>query len=419
MKARASGNSKRPTIWHIFEFERRFELSEDARSCRKTPLVYCREAVSTTDDDAKDYVLQLTALRRCDNHLELHGAFIALRNQAAGRSRAYRGYLLNGRREPAKLADISDWLGVPASQARKLLSKLESVGLIEKVPLPQWDLDKNEAPSQKPKGTDGDAAEGDSAADDGGAEGPPEISGNLQSPFKNGNRRERKGNGKEVEDGNGLKRKEKRNGKKEKAKAQTKAKPPSTPTAAPPPALPTEADARGPVGPARLNAPWGSDRHSEPTRLAQLMPSGVFARDSGPKASSHRRYTDRAYLFAAEIYTALDLYCGDREFAREMACFAARWTEAELAALPPPVETALWDQAVRHAAKVRRKKRAKKPGAVWCDIWTALLAKAKTGELASSSVKPNTGANGPSESPLRFRQRMGSEGPLSAFLKRP
>jgi hypothetical protein len=86
-------------------------------------------------------------------------------------------------------------------------------------------------------------------------------------------------------------------------------------------------------------------------------------------------------VFAAEIYTALELDCGDRELAREMACFASRWTEVELASLPPPAELALRDKAVRQAAKIRKKNRANKRGAVWCKIWGGLFSKAKSGEL--------------------------------------
>ncbi len=175
-------SGKRPKVWHIYEFADRFELSEDTRACRKGPLLFCREAVSNNDDDAKDYCLQLLALRRYDNHLELHGAFIALRNQAADRSRAYRGYLLNGKRAPAQIVDICDWLSVKTPEARKILKRLEAVGLIERVEMPEFDLSVNEKPGKSES---------------------PEKSGEVQSPLK------REGNG----NGKGKGKEKKKNGK--------------------------------------------------------------------------------------------------------------------------------------------------------------------------------------------------------------
>ena len=53
------------------------------------------------------------------------------------------------------------------------------------------------------------------------------------------------------------------------------------------------------------------------------------------------RYSDRANLFAAEIYLALGLHYGRTMAAREHGCFAARWTEAESAGLPPPMAAGL------------------------------------------------------------------------------
>jgi len=370
-------DARRPKVWHIYEFEHRFELAEDARVCRKGSLLYCREAVSNSDDAAKDYRLQLAALHRYGNHLELHGAFIALRNQHADRSRAYRGYLLNGRRQPAQIADVCDWLALKAPEARKILKRLEAVGLIERVELPEFDLSKNEKP---------------------GETGSPEKSGKVQSPLK----REGNGNGKG-------KRKGKKNGNgkdnsKPKPKASETAGPMSSPaqtpnggsecqgqppgpdqvqgiapseretaaspTAAPPsmPTMPTKADARGPVGAVAPKAPWRSQIGDELDRIGRVL--------AGTEPPVDRRYSDRAQEFAALIYQALGLAYGRVMRARELGTFAACWTKAERAGLPPPVAAKLWDEALTQAGKLRKKRKLKKPGAMFCRIWDSLLAKA-------------------------------------------
>ena len=118
--------------------------------------------------------------------------------------------------------------------------------------------------------------------------------------------------------------------------------------------------------------PAGSDLAAMERRLRGMEPE---------PPPSDEKYSDRAKLFAAEIYVALGMRYGPRMEARELGCFASRWTEAELAALPPPMEARLWDHAVRDAAKLRKRRKLHRPGAMFCDIWTALLSKAKAGTL--------------------------------------
>ncbi len=371
-------HSKRSKIWHIYEFDQRFELAEDTRVCRKGPLLYCREAVSNSDDSTKDYRLQLLALRRYENHLELYGAFIALRNQAADRSRAYRGYLLNGRRQPAAIGDICDWLGVRPQEVRKILKQLQAVGLIERVELPQFDVSKNERP---------------------GETGSPEKSGKVQSPLKREGNGNGKGKEKKKNNGNGKDNRKPKTTATEMPKGQAERQgqdlgtskdqggPPSkrettaSPTTTPPfvsmplPSMPTEADARGPVGAPAPKAPWRSDLESDLDRIGQVLLG------TGPPAPEgfEQRYSDRAKEFAARIYEDLGLAYGRTMMARELGTFAACWTRAERAGLPPPIAATLWDEAVTQAGKLRKKRRLKKPGAMFCRVWDGLLAKAGPG----------------------------------------
>ena len=379
---------KPPLGWHIYEFADRFELSEDSRLCRKGPLLFCREAVSPTDDGAKDYCLQLEALHRYDNHLELHGAFIALRNQAADRSRAYRGYLLNGKRRPATIADIADWLRVPTARCRAILKRLEAVGLIERVPLPAFDLSLNEKPSKSEI---------------------PGNSGEERRPYSNDKKeRKGKGNSKATANGNGKARGKKTNGRVKPAEPKAEAQGQDhqagqakgegvvqeqttrTPTTTPPkPSMPTVVDQGGPVGPSGPNPPPASltapGRPATPQGHCRADPSAMsdalaeierHLRGQPPPADGGR-YSDRAETFAGEIYLALGLNYGRLQAARERGCFAARWTEAETAGLAPSAADRLWNHALEKAKELAKKKRVKKPGSMFCTLWPIMLSQAR------------------------------------------
>jgi len=153
------------------------------------------------------------------------------------------------------------------------------------------------------------------------------------------------------------------------------AKPPSSPTPTPP-LLPTEADAQGVR---RSDVTEGLLGSEVMTRMATLDRQ-LRGLDPLPPAVS--QYSDRANLFASEMYLALGLQYGRTMAARERGCFAARWTEAERAGLPPPMADRLWEHAVQAATKLRKRRTLKKPGGMFCRIWAALLAKAKAGTLA-------------------------------------
>ena len=137
-------------IWHIFLFEERFELSEDFRGYRTTPLEFVREFVASgKDDKGIKYGIQIEALKRSPNRHVLRSVFVDLRDKAANRSRAYRGYLLNVKDQPASLKDIAGWVGLAPVECRRALKELDDIGLIEWVPVPVWDMSKNEKPAKK------------------------------------------------------------------------------------------------------------------------------------------------------------------------------------------------------------------------------------------------------------------------------
>ena len=79
-------------IWHIFRFGERFELPDDWRTLRKSPLLFTKDFVgSGNDDESISFVQQMQMLDGYDNHLMLKGAFGELKRITANRSRCSRG----------------------------------------------------------------------------------------------------------------------------------------------------------------------------------------------------------------------------------------------------------------------------------------------------------------------------------------
>jgi hypothetical protein len=87
--------------WHISRFQQRYELPDDVRFDRKSPLLFIKSFVgSGTDDESCSYFRQLMSLRAKPNWLLLRGAFAEIVNISANASKIYRGYLLDSNFQP-------------------------------------------------------------------------------------------------------------------------------------------------------------------------------------------------------------------------------------------------------------------------------------------------------------------------------
>jgi hypothetical protein len=110
-------NHRKLKIWHIYHFAERFELSGDVRYSPKKPLIYTKSYVgSGTDNESISYGHQLNAIRTSPNRVHLRSAFEELKEVAANRSRAYRGFLLDERLKPASIQRIAKWIGEDLKQ---------------------------------------------------------------------------------------------------------------------------------------------------------------------------------------------------------------------------------------------------------------------------------------------------------------
>ena len=364
-------NTRQLKVWHIFHFKERYELDSYDR---KNGLEFTREFVTaggSKSNEASQYTQQLDELRALteDRYYEVHGIFVALRSLTAPLERVYRGFLLDSRLGPMAEKTMARRLRLDVKRLRYALTSLAEVDLIERVPLPDFAAliaGEQEEKISEHSETVSNPSKGKKNGNGKGIKGKEKTNGKRNEE----QRPKRQGNGQ-------VKGKAEGKGQ-DKSKAIPQAETALSPTTAPPllPMLPTEADARGASRSSQTERPPGSDIAAELHVIEQRL-RGV----NSPESATERRYSDRAYLFAAEVYQALDLHYGRRMQERELGCFAARWSEVELAGLPPPTAETLWSCAIAEAFKLRKKRKLKKPGGMFCRIWASLLVKAKAGTL--------------------------------------
>lgn len=126
--------------WRIFQFRERFELPVDVRIARKSGLRYVRDFVGVAGgSEAIRYQRQLAALMD-GNGLEfycLYGAYRQLINLAAKWTTPYRGHLLHANTNPLTDAQIGQLLKISHQKMSRILRRLASVKLIEKVAWPR------------------------------------------------------------------------------------------------------------------------------------------------------------------------------------------------------------------------------------------------------------------------------------------
>ena len=146
-KAAKAKKAKTVKVWHIFRFEQRFEMSDKTTTCRKGPLIFVREYVGVgSDDESIGYKQQINILKQSPNRHVLRSVWDELREIAAIRSKRYRGYLLDESLKPMTDRRIAMLCGLELSACSNVLKELAAVGLIERVTLPAFDEDGDDAP---------------------------------------------------------------------------------------------------------------------------------------------------------------------------------------------------------------------------------------------------------------------------------
>lgn len=396
-------------VWRIFRFGERFELADDVRWCRINPLKYIRDYVgSGQDDEAIEYKKQIAMLRcQPDRHL-LQSVFFELREMAANMSRAYRGYLLDVNKQPSSNKDIGMLIGLSEKETTTVLKRLEQIGLIEKVPLPKFDLSQNEKPKNDGSGSEKKAAKkakksatgrkGQTGGKQGNGAGNPDNSSaheKKREPFKktktekvtkNGNGKS-KGKENVTEKGTKTKeptkreqaaiaemkmiaeklRKEQENRQKNRdAQEPSGGETSATPSSTPYPLYPTQSEAGG--GLPRRNTPGNTTGSVFDNSTARDDPGGGGYRHIIPAA----KFWDPTCLsFAYAICMAIELPTSQEPvwdhnigayatvWNQNMGAFASLWTNAQLVLRTPAKLETLWLRSIRAAEKLAGQRRRK------------------------------------------------------------
>lgn len=406
-----------PKVWRVFRFEERFELSDDVRYCRRTPLQYIREYVgSGQDDESIAYKQQLAILRSRPNRAELFLAFYEIRENAANRSRCYRGYLLDESFRPASEKKISLLLKLDYKVARRVLKELAEIGLIERVPVPDFDLDVNTPPPQK-------------SGNSGRARKKTNVPGNSRSSpgaFKKKEKEKEKKTATVIGKSESKKEKKTAIGKIEKekqaeaeaeaeGKAKTVPKGKIVPKTEAEPQAEAEAEAEGR---AEKESHTGTIAQQAPTATPPSVPTMPTVSDSGegadgimprdPPQSVFNRATSQPGVlrrsvagmrmlhdpagreYALKIYKAICVPYPESstEGIRELTSFASAWLHAKAAGLTPAELESLWHRTIKDAEVHGRKRKirpgvyTKSPEAVWWATFKSRLKKLKQDRIA-------------------------------------
>jgi hypothetical protein len=409
-KAAAKRKKAKKKVWHIFHFGQRYELPDDVRYCRVTALKYTMDFVSADDDEAISFQQQFDLLRSYKDCLAIKGAFRELKTMAANRSRCYRGYLLNEKLQPATTKRISQLLQVDEDMAAHYLEALEDVGLIERIPMPDFDESVN-----GPPGGDSDKTSGNSTEKPKrtyrrrGSTTKTSVSGRRRKAFnkvevekiENGKDKNKTNSENEKEDKNIKESKEQNQQQKEIRSSETKARPDLKARSGAKGAVCDHEGETVPHSTDSTDSTQSDGCHSLPADAAVgsvplatqsdggvRSSKGLNGSDGLPLSSNtdavKRVYDPACKEFAIEVYTLIGTpYAPDSlEAAQNLGCFAARWQEAQQAGIGIELLHQLWTAAMAGAKTLNAKRKRKvkftsSPEAVWVTNFRRKLAKLK------------------------------------------
>ena len=311
-------------VWHITDFRKLFELSDDLRKKRPGPLTFTKSPVTLTagskDPDIKLWERLQQLKSRPERHL-LRSVFEDLKSWAGLKTIRDRGYLITTEGRPATYEYIAAQLKLEGPEIKKAMTLLEEVGLLERLAAKSG-CGRTKAEPSGPVRTKTDTA------------------GRKRKPLKK--KSKVKGNGKDKSNSN-----IKRQGK---AKPNDRKVPPST---------------TQPFQP-QVSAKGGTlISFASPSKLKNPQLLGDIADKILP------RYNPHAKRFALEIYQALKLPWDPMSEMgrRELGCFASAWHRVDI-----PEADELWARAVTEARKIGKRRQNKKKGAVWIVVFKNLAA---------------------------------------------
>ena len=381
---------RRIFVYHITKFQERFELKDDVRFCREKPLEYLRFYVgSGRTDDAIAFKQQIVILKTSQNRPYLRSAFDDLMESAANWSRCYRGYILISAVPvvPATEGYIAHLIGFDIKRTRATLRELLQIGLVERVPLPEFDLSLNETPQKKTR-PDGPGC-GGSRVSRSGSRNCEKIGESFKKTENGNGKRKRKNN-----KNNNNPEPEKKASAKPTQPAGAKARQSMTEEQRQERKNRTVQQLRG-GDKVKGNHP-SPDRHPSETETETDKPTetdaGVGKQRTGCSSNpppsiidreidqflnnalggNQAYYSEEAKQFGAEIFRKLGVPYDPTspEGLSELCSFASLWDKAVEANLSPSVLSELWDSSIRDAEKIAKRrgktKFKKSLEATWC-----------------------------------------------------
>lgn len=373
---RQNGRGRAVKVWHISRFQQRYELPDDVRFDRKSPLLYVKSFCgSGSDDESCAYYRQLMSLRTKSNWLMIRGAFAELVNISANASKVFRGYLLDSNYMPAFDEQIGSWLGLQKDDAEKMLIELEQAGLIEKIDMPDFEqiiaTKRENVTGRKKAVKKNPVASRETTRKNETARAPLNKKTKVKTKAKakvkiNGNEKvkEKYKSNRQRESGPNS------NSLKGQAESQINQSPPATLPM--PPAPPLSDPGESKVIPYPKAPPESLRNNNEPQKLSDVI------------AGMQHRYSVDAKAFGADIFQALGLTCmpDSEQGRRELGCFASLWQDALQTGLNPPALDELRSRAVAEAGRIRKHwhGRKGKPAAVFCKVFNGMITNAKTYE---------------------------------------
>lgn len=364
--------------WCITRFGDRYEYRNDGTTMGV--LQYTKAFVAAgRDPESRHFLDQIDELKEKKNWRTLEGTLNELIRRSANDVYNYRGYLLH-QHKPADIDRISRWLNTNAKACRQELAALQSVGLIELLPLAQVTFEsENPAAVKSPEipGNPGKSAEI--------PETPKQTESGNGNPFalKETGKPVTRKKGKisqagDAPTGSGkINQTQTRNPKAKQLDGQGEAIAGTIQGEAKPaePVNPPIPEALGDKGQATGKSPPDSVYNSVSAALDRLYE---------PLCSQFAMTIFHAIFKRQPIESSVDAQRATEDLS-ELGSFASAWAMAQNAKLNPQTLTLLWDRSTFEATKLgvnrRRKPGTRNPRAVWWTVFKGLLRAAKAGTL--------------------------------------
>lgn len=124
--------------WRFLDYGGRFGAAAAMAQMHQTVPQFIRWYINAWDGQGGEVLVAINRLRAEKDFIWYQGALVELLTVATNQVPEYQGYLVTSRKEPMTASEVGKVLRVEPRRARTVLTRFESVGLLERVvwPLP-------------------------------------------------------------------------------------------------------------------------------------------------------------------------------------------------------------------------------------------------------------------------------------------